>query len=152
VFYPQPTARYAHLVTFVGNDIRGPRVNCRYFVPALPFGLAIYGHKQWAPPLGSACRGKLPESDLPKLYSSAKVTLNAHIEEHIRHDTINLRIYDALACGGFVISDRVASLPAEFGDSVACTEGYEDLWAKLVRFLADDAGVPGVLTKAGSWY
>jgi spore maturation protein CgeB len=139
VFYPQKDHRYDHPVCFVGNDIRGPRVNYRYLLPALPFGLVMYGLNAWAPPLNAACRGKLPDEDLPRLYSSARINLNAHIEEHIRNDTINLRIYDALACGGLVISDEVPSLPAIFDDAVVCTEGGDDLWAKLVHYLADEA-------------
>jgi spore maturation protein CgeB len=75
--------------------------------------------------------------DLPKVYSSALVHLNCHIDEHVVYDTVNLRVYDILACGGFVISDEVKSLLEMFGESVVLTEGDEDLWSKLVRYLAD---------------
>jgi len=136
-FFPQPTERYQHPISFVGNDIRGPLVNQRYFVPALPFGLVIYGNRTWAPPLAAACRGKLPMPDLPKLYSSSLVNLNAHIGEHIDWDSINLRIYDILACEGFVLSDYSASLAELFGEALVTTRGDEDEWAKLVRYLAD---------------
>jgi len=137
LFFPQDSNSYQHPVSFVGNDIRGPIVNQRYFVPALPFGLVIYGNKVWSEPLQKVCVGKLPMPDLPKLYSSSLINLNAHIEEHIELDTINLRIYDILACGGFILSDRVDSLQAIFGDAVVCTTGNEDEWAKLVLYLAD---------------
>jgi len=137
IFFPQADAQLAHRVAFVGNDIRGPEVNHRYFLPALPFGLVIYGNRAWHPPLDRACRGKIAAEDLPKLYSSANVNLNAHITEHVLWNTVNLRVYDILASGGFVISDRTRELEDEFGDSVICTEGEEDLWAKLVRYLAD---------------
>jgi spore maturation protein CgeB len=138
LFFPQPSNHYQHPVSFVGNDIRGPLVNQRYFVSTLPFGLVIYGNKAWSEPLQKACLGKLPMPDLPKLYSSCLINLNAHIEEHIELDTINLRIYDILACGGFILSDHVDSLQAIFGDSLVCTTGNEDEWAKIVRYLADD--------------
>jgi Uncharacterized protein conserved in bacteria len=136
-FFPQPAQCFQHSVAFVGNDIRGPIVNQCYLMPALPFGLTIYGNNTWVPPLSAACRGKLPMPDLPRLYSSAFVNLNAHISEHINLDTINLRIYDVLACGGFILSDHIDSLPTVFGDSVVTTSGDEDEWAKLVRYLAD---------------
>jgi spore maturation protein CgeB len=135
-FYPQPSEVYQHPVSFVGNDIRGPIVNLRYFVPAIPFGLTIYGNL-WSEPLSQVWKGKLPMPDLPKLYTSSLINLNAHILEHIELDTINLRIYDILACGGFILSDYVESISSMFGDAVVCTEGYEDEWAKLVRYLAD---------------
>lgn len=137
MLFPHRSEIYAHPVCFVGNDIRGPIINHRYFLPALPFGLVIYGNNVWSPPLSSACRGKLPMEDLPKVYSSALINLNAHIDEHVIYDTINLRIFDVLACGGFVISDRTPSLSSWFGDAVVCTDGGEDLWAKLVRYLTD---------------
>ena len=136
-FFPQRTSQYQHPVSFVGNSFRGPIVNQRYFVTALPFGLVIYGNNTWTLPLSTVCRGKLPMPDLPKLYSSSLINLNAHILEHIKWDTVNLRIYDILACEGFIISDYVDSIPATFGDSVICTKGDEDEWAKLVYYLSD---------------
>lgn len=134
---PQPSELYHHPVSFVGNDIRGNKINRRYFVPALPFGLVIYGNNTWAEPLATACQGKIPMPDLPKLYTNCAINLNAHIEEHRDWDTVNLRVFDSLACGGFVLSDWVESLENWLGDSVVFTDGYEDEWAKLVRYLAD---------------
>ena len=87
----------------------------------------------WSPPLAQVCHGKLPMPDLPKVYSSVAINLNAHVREHKKWDTINLRVYDALACGGFVLSDELPSLLDTFGDAVVCTRGDEDEWAKLVR-------------------
>ncbi len=136
VFYPQWAETFRHPVSFVGNDIRGPIVNHRYLMGALPFGLVIYGN-MWHPPLSAASRGKLSMEQLPKVYTSSLINLNCHIGEHVIHDTINLRIYDILACEGFVLSDRVPSLSDVFGDAVVCTEGYEDTWAKLVHYSAD---------------
>lgn len=137
VFFPQHSETYAYPVCFVGNDIRGPIINHRYLLPALPFGLVIYGNNTWAPPLSFVCHGKLPMEDLSIVYSSALINLNAHIDDHIVYDTVNLRIFDVLACGGFVISDQTPSLSTWFGEAVVCTDGDEDLWAKLVRYLAD---------------
>ena len=138
IFFPQPDPGFAVPVALVGNDIRGGAINNRYFVPAIPFGLVVYGN-QWAPPLSAVCRGKLSMSDLPKLYSSAKINLNAHLEDHIRWGTVNLRLYDILACGGFVISDYNQSMVELFGEAIVCTGGHEDLWAKIVRYQWDDA-------------
>ncbi|MBP0014396.1 MAG: glycosyltransferase family 1 protein [Roseofilum sp. SBFL] len=135
-FYPQFSEQFEYPVSFVGNNIRGPVVNLRYLEPALPFGLVMYGNL-WSEPLSSVCQGRLPMPDLPKLYSSCKINLNAHIEEHIELDTINLRIFDILACRGFVMSDYVQSIENYFGNSVVSTAGYEDMWAKLVHYLSE---------------
>lgn len=139
VFVPRESADYRHPVSFVGNDIRGPVANQRYLVPALPFGLVIYGNNTWPPPLRGACRGKIPAAELPKLYSSTAVNLNVHIGEHVVYDTVNLRVYDVLACEGFLLSDELESLRSEFGPAVAFTTGDEDTWAQLVRY-GSDAG------------
>ena len=136
-FFPQKDPQFVVPVALVGNDIRGGAVNHRYFEPAIPHGLVVYGN-QWMSPLAEVCRGKLPMSDLPKLYSSATINLNAHLSDHIRWGTVNLRIYDILACGGFVISDFSEAVAEQFGDAVVCTTGYEDLWAKIVRYRWDE--------------
>jgi spore maturation protein CgeB len=136
VFFPRPDPAYSIPVALVGNDLRGGAINKRYFEPAIPLGLIVYGN-QWTPPLSTVSRGKLPMDDLPKLYSSATINLNAHLADHIRWGTVNLRIYDILACGGFVISDYNRSMVELFGESVVCTEGFEDLWAKIVHYLSD---------------
>ncbi|MBL0320630.1 MAG: glycosyltransferase family 1 protein, partial [Alphaproteobacteria bacterium] len=137
MFYPQPDDRYRHTVSIVGNDIRGPVVNERYFSPALPFGLAIYSKTGWAGRLGEAWRGGLPQEDLPRLYSSSIVNLNAHISDHLTWQTINLRIFDVLACGGFILSDDMPALREVFGDAICYTDGYEEEWAKLVCYISD---------------
>jgi spore maturation protein CgeB len=134
---PDATDAAVPAVTFVGNNIRGERCNQRYLEPALPYGLAIYGNNLWQAPLSGVCRGKLPMEDLPGLYARSAVNLNAHIPDHITFDTLNQRLYDILACGGFVISDRIDSLEAVFEDAVISTEGHDDLWAKLAVSLAD---------------
>ena len=139
MFFPQPTGRYALPVTFVGNNIRTFETNQRYLAPALPFGLVIYGGGWHMSPFVTAYRGKLPMDDLAALYTDCAINLNAHIIEHREMNLINMRIYEILACGGFVMSDHVPAVVEEFGDVVVSTDGDEDMWAKLVRYLPDDA-------------
>lgn len=136
-FFPQVSKDFEFPVSFVGNNIRGKTVNKRYLYPARHHGLVIYGRrwKKW--PLKKHALGKLPMPDLPKLYSSCKINLNAHLMEHVEQDTINLRIYDALACKGFLISDHVDSIETVFGDAVICTQGKRDLRRKLRQYLGD---------------
>ncbi len=130
--------KFAHPVSFVGNGIRNNQVNQRYFSPAVPFGLVIYGLSRWVPPLDTVCRGKLPMPDLPKVYTESLINLNAHLTPHAEWGTMNLRIFDILACGGFILSDYVDTLEETFGEAIAYTDGYEDSWAKLVEYLANE--------------
>ena len=137
IFFPQPSGKYSLPVTFVGNNIRNFETNHRYLAPALPFGLVIYGGGWHSSPFISAYRSKLPMDDLAALYSDSFINLNAHIIEHREMNLINMRIYEIFACGGFVMSDHVPAVEKEFGDMVVCTNGDEDMWAKLVRYLPD---------------
>lgn len=138
-FKPEPAGgQFAHPVSFVGNSIRNHQVNQRYYSPAIPFGLVIYGKSRWLPPLDGVCRGKLPMPDLPKVYTQSLINLNAHLTPHAEWGTMNLRIFDILACGGFILSDYVDTLEQTFGDAIAYTDGYEDAWAKLVEYLANE--------------
>lgn len=136
-FNPQPDPRFNFPVSFVGGNIRGPIVCARYTEPAIPFGLALFSGDKWPASCASVLRGKLPMDDLPRLYSSSAISLNAHLTQHIKFGTINSRIFEALACRGFVLSDYSTGVEREFGDVVAFTSGYEDMWAKIVELLAD---------------
>jgi spore maturation protein CgeB len=105
--------------------------------------------------LSKACVGKLPIEDEAILYSSSSICLNAHMEEHRRHDSINYRVFCILACGGFVITDRVDALERDFADSVVFTDGFDDLRQKIDFYLTSreetvsyrEAGMDKVLTK-----
>ena len=126
IYHEYPVRQeYRHPVVFVGNNIRGQEIANRYLYPAIEHGLVIYGNKSgWGDPYFNCCRGKIRQDpDEAELYSSARICLNSHIDEHVIHDTINFRIYTILACGGFVISDCIESLDREFSDSVVFTNG-----------------------------
>lgn len=138
-FYPQVKPEFEFPVSFVGNDIRTKTDNRRFVRPAIRRGLVIYGNGWKKRPYRGVHRGKLPMPDLPAVYSSTQVNLNFTLEEHVTYDTINLRIFDSLACMGFMLSDPVDSIEPTFGDAVAITTGGWDMRRQLKRFLADPA-------------
>lgn len=135
--FPQFDERFTHPVSFLGNPIRGPLIEYRYIAPAIPFGLAIYSMPSWPAPFSDSWRGGLPTPDMPKLYTSSLINLNAHIDEHLEVETINLRVFDVLACEGFVISDHMECMEEMFEGAVVLTRGYEDEWAKITYYLSD---------------
>ena len=63
--------------------------------------------------------GYIPNEDLRRFYSSASIVLNDTWEDMRAAGFISNRIYDALACGAFVLSDDVAGLADEFDGGVA---------------------------------
>jgi spore maturation protein CgeB len=52
----------------------------------------------------------LPNKILRYYYSNADVVINDHWPEMAKHGFISNRIFDVLACGGFVLTDEIAGL------------------------------------------
>ncbi len=77
---------------------------------------------------------------LNELYSASKIVLNDHHEDMQREGFINPRILDALASGGFVISDNVLSMNELLNNSVVTYDTPEELREIITRYLNDDAG------------
>ena len=125
-------------ISFVGNDLRGETLNKKYFYPAIPLGLKIWGKTPWQPPLEEIRQGGLPLEDMAKLYTNSIINLNVHILEHIEYGTINARIFDILACGGFILSDYSQGVEEVFGDSIAYTEGDDDTKNKIAYYFENE--------------
>ena len=134
LFYPKEIdSNLAHNLCFVGNNIRDKATSEKYLFCTKDKGLVIYGN-----PAGwnsEFCRGKISLNDEPTLYSSAKICLNAHLSEHLEYGSYNFRIFNILACKGFIISDKSKLLEDEFKDCMVFTEGNEDLVSKTEFYL-----------------
>ncbi len=149
LFKPQtPQARYACEVCYVGSDIKGEERTVRYLYPAIDFDFALYGN--WKVPypfrfwknlpyqkaFSAISRGKIPQEDVPLLYSSAKITLNCTAQDCVDWDVITLRTFEVLACKGFLITDRVPIAEKELKDCAIFTDGGDDLEDKIRYYLA----------------
>lgn len=75
---------------------------------------------------------------LNKAYSSCKILLNDHWEDMVEKDFVSNRIYDALACKTFVISDYVESIERLFEGAVVTYSNSQDLNDKLNYYLIHD--------------
>ncbi|MGI8876195.1 MAG: CgeB family protein [Egibacteraceae bacterium] len=134
LFYPDSDPGAGHDVAFVGNmrSVLRPIVWDAIRSGHAP---ALYG-EGWrfvAPELAVA--GHVEPHRVRKIYSSSKVVLNDHWEDMRRHGFVNNRVYDVLACGGFLLSDRLPELAEEFGDAVETYAGRRELAAKLDFYL-----------------
>jgi spore maturation protein CgeB len=134
LFNPAPAEkRLAHNCCFVGNNIRDKTTTEKYILAARDKGLVVYGNQAgWN---DNICVGKISLEDERILYSSSKVCLNAHLDEHLEYGSFNFRIFNILACKGFLISDYSPYLENEFKDCIAFTEGYNNLIEQLDYFL-----------------
>ena len=75
---------------------------------------------------------------LNQAYSNCKILLNDHWEDMIKYDFISNRIFDALACKTFVISDNVDSISTLFDNAVITYTDSEDLNDKINYYLANE--------------
>lgn len=134
LFYPKKTNSYLnHNLCFVGNNIRDQETSHKFLLCAKDRGLVIYGN-----PMGwnsTLCRGKISIEDEATLYSSSKICLNAHLSEHLDYGSYNFRIFNILACKGFIISDKSKFLEDEFRDCMEFTDGDKDLLNKIDYYL-----------------
>ena len=129
-----------HDLLFVGNS-RGVRRAILDDLTPTSHDLAVYGGG-WPPDLldPAYLRGSaVPNEVLPGYYGSAAIVLNDHWQETARTGFLNNRLYDALAAGGFVVSDAVEGLAEEFDDGVVAYRDPADLFGIVERYLADPA-------------
>ena len=79
----------------------------------------------------------IPNAEVRRYYSSASIVLNDHWDDMRVEGFISNRIYDALACAAFVISDHVDGIEDEFDGAVATYRSSDELESLIARYLAD---------------
>jgi hypothetical protein len=138
-FFPDPTGP-RHKLLFVGNsrDRRRPALDA---LASTGHDLAVYG-RNWRPELTEMrfVRGEWIDNDeLRRYYSAADIVLADHWEDMRDEGFIANRVFDALACGAFVISDRVRGIDDVFDDAVPTFDDPAELSPLVDRYLADPA-------------
>jgi GT2 family glycosyltransferase len=134
-FYPDPLGEH-HDLLFVAN-YRPDRPVLDWLLPT-GHDLAVYG-KDWdrhgLEPRYH--RGQhIPNPELRVAYSAASIVLNDTWADMRAAGFIPNRVYDALACGAFVVSDDVVGIVDEFDGAVAIYRDPAELRAMVDRFLA----------------
>ncbi len=135
---PQPKSERRYPVTFVGNA--RARGGSRPAVEAL---LESGEHFMvW----GKGWEGKLPQKNyagsyfdyaqLGELYANSEFSLNDHHPDMARWGFVSFRIYDVLAAGGFVVSDRNPGIEEVFGEAVPQFADGKELHETLTYFRA----------------
>ncbi|HSW43229.1 MAG TPA: glycosyltransferase [Patescibacteria group bacterium] len=129
-----------HALLFVGNS-RGVRRPILDDLADTPHELAVYG-RNWSADLLDPRRlhgDWVPNEELGRFYASAEIVLSDHWADMRDEGFIANRVYDAAAAGGFVISDHLPEIDAEFDGGVVTYRDAADLRALVDRFLADPA-------------
>lgn len=120
-----------HQILFVGNARATPRpVVMGAIEQGLPVSVYGSGWPAWIPE-HHVCATELPNNDLGAAYRSASVVLNDHWDGPRREGFVCNRLFDAVAAGARVISDRVEGIEELFGRSVRVAETPGEL-AELV--------------------
>ncbi|HEY6570172.1 MAG TPA: glycosyltransferase [Candidatus Limnocylindrales bacterium] len=138
-FMPRPGGP-AHELLFVANS-RGVRRRIVDELTPTDVDLAVFG-RHWTPDLLDPryLRGEnVPNEELATYYSAASIVLNDHWSDMAEQGFMSNRLYDAAACGAFVISDRVQGIDTEFDDGVVTFETGDELRALVRRYLDDPA-------------
>lgn len=132
-FYELPDAdkkRFYNQLLFVGNS-RG--IYRKVLQDLLPtnYGLALYG-KNWEKIIPKKyIKGiYIPNENLYQYYSSAEIVLNDHWDDMREKGFISNRIFDALACGAFIVTDSVHDM-GELKDYVNVYDTKEELNNKI---------------------
>lgn len=80
----------------------------------------------------------IENNELHKYYSSCKILLNDHWEDMRDMDFPSNRLFDALACGAFVISDKIPSAETLFEGNIVTYEDADDLKNKIEYYLSNE--------------
>ena len=138
LFYPDPDDDYKHDLLFVGNS-RG--VHRKIIKDLLPTDeeLAVYG-SGWEGLIDKKyIKGDhIPNKELRKAYSSCKILLCDHWDDMRDKGFLSNRLFDASACGAFIISDNVRGIEDVFGDSLVTYDDSDDLQSLITYYLANN--------------
>jgi spore maturation protein CgeB len=139
LFYPDANPAFASDLLFVGNSRNTYRKILKDLLPA-EYDLKVWGTR-WEQFIDQKyIQGEyFPNERLRQLYSSCKILLNDHWDDMREKGFISNRIFDALACKTFIISDEVAGLQDVLGDAVVTYRDALDLKEKIAYYLKHEA-------------
>ena len=78
---------------------------------------------------------RIAEEEVPLLYSNAKVNLNCSMQKAVEWGVVSLRVYQILACKGFLISDLIPAAEKQLRGKVVFSDGEHDLTEKIKYYL-----------------
>lgn len=132
-FFPEPSDDFKTKVLFVGNS-RGVFRNCVKFALEKNLPITVYGGDWEQFGVKTAGTG-IKNTELHKYYSSADIVLCDHWDDMAKKGFIANRIYDASACGAFIISDYVEAIERLYGDSIPMYRNADELKELVDRYL-----------------
>ena len=137
-FYPEHDPVHAHPVSFVGNwrSVLRPSVWATIRAGRPP---ALYGSGWRFVAPEHVVADHIPHDELRRVYSSCDVLLNDHWDDMRRHGFISNRVFDALACEAFLLSDDLPALEEELPGFVETYRDRAELLRQLDHWLPREA-------------
>lgn len=135
IHYPRNDDSYLYPEVFFAGSGSEERVKTLLSLDLKKLDLALYGHWRKAQDtelIKYVEGGILPNEEAARYYSNSGINLNFHRED-AGAESANPRVFEVLACGGFLLTDfraEVAELFQDGKDLVIC-HGPEDLEEKL---------------------
>ncbi|WP_432735830.1 CgeB family protein [Maridesulfovibrio sp. FT414] len=135
-------AMFLRLVSLQATRIR----RVRAVSALLDFSPVVVGDAYWGRELGRSGKNftlwnRLSyETELPEFYRSSLVNFNSTSLQS--QASVNQRVFDVPACGGFLLTERTAALEALFepGREVACYNCVDEISETVARWIADGPG------------
>lgn len=124
-------------VLFVGNS-RGQRREVVQHALDTNIDFGVFGGGwQNILPSGKVLGDYIPNSELRRYYSSAKVLLNDHWPDMRKEGFISNRIFDAGACGARILTDSIIGLKNLFSEYIFTYDTIESFGTSLHKILND---------------
>ncbi len=138
VFKVNECHTFNYELLFVGNSRKIYRKIIKDIIPT-KYELSVYG-TNWKEIIPEEyIKGEnIPNVELYKYYSSTKILLNDHWNDMREKGFISNRIFDALACKSFIITDAVIGLEKYFGDSVVTYKNKKELQEKVELYMNNE--------------
>jgi GT2 family glycosyltransferase/spore maturation protein CgeB len=102
----------------------------------IPYSFSMWGQKWDEHPIWSRFwRGLAPYQDLPDIYASAKLVIDDSHPVTREWDSLNSRVFDALAAGALVLTNCAGGAQDLFGGRLPSFSSPEDLKALVDRYM-----------------
>ncbi len=137
VYRPLPPALFDYEVSFVGA-FSPRRKDLLLHLAQSGFAVDVFGDEAWGSLSGERIRFRgfaHNRTDCPRIYSRSKINLNITSEQLLT--ALPVRVFDVLACDGFLLTDRREDATRLFepGRELALYEDAEDLTRRVRHFL-----------------
>ena len=140
--FPGETPQRQAELARAAAEIAAAEKRLAYVSQLARFGMRVWGDDGWTSvqAAGVAYQGPAGHAlELTKIYCATLI--NVDIGRLYQDDIVTMRVFDVLACGGFVLAERSSALAElfEVGTEIDGYDTLEELEAKVAHYLAHPA-------------